>query len=258
MCLKRKKMYEKQVQQLNGTRMTLETQLCAIENQSMNVEMFKAMQMGSNIMKQSSKELYFSFHPQSMHLHFAVMPIRSITWWTTSKTKSQKQTKSGKRCLSKSVNRWTKMNFLEVFRKLLLLIFLLLLLLLLTLHIDNVEYILKRSGYCSIINISKKKLSKISSKKNYFFIFPIDSSSNQYLQSWTVLKPKALKTNLLRWTPRRQSVETHKHNLHRLRKMNLTISKLLSLCKFRLFYSLRPLFSNLVASCFLFEYSLLT
>lgn len=58
MCLKRKKMYEKQVQQLNGTRMTLETQLCAIENQSMNVEMFKAMQMGSNIMKQNTKELY--------------------------------------------------------------------------------------------------------------------------------------------------------------------------------------------------------
>jgi len=57
MCLKRKKMYEKQVQQLNGTRLTLESQLIAIENQSMNVEMFRAMQAGKNVMAEATKEL---------------------------------------------------------------------------------------------------------------------------------------------------------------------------------------------------------
>ncbi|CAM9332096.1 unnamed protein product, partial [Chrysoparadoxa australica] len=50
-ALKRKKMYEAQVSKINGARMTLESQIIALEGTNMNLETFKAMQSGAAAMK---------------------------------------------------------------------------------------------------------------------------------------------------------------------------------------------------------------
>lgn len=50
-CLKRKKMYEAEVQKLQGARMTLETQCMTLENTQVNVETFQALRSGANQMK---------------------------------------------------------------------------------------------------------------------------------------------------------------------------------------------------------------
>ena len=52
MALKRKKAYEKEVDKIMGSRMTIETQVMAIENANVNLETMNAMKMGSDAMKQ--------------------------------------------------------------------------------------------------------------------------------------------------------------------------------------------------------------
>ncbi|CAJ0761100.1 17302_t:CDS:2, partial [Entrophospora sp. SA101] len=44
MALKRKKQYESQIEKISGTRMTMETQMMAIESASVNLETIKAME----------------------------------------------------------------------------------------------------------------------------------------------------------------------------------------------------------------------
>eukprot|EP00124_Ichthyophonus_hoferi_P004656 Ihof_evm3s540 gene=Ihof_evmTU3s540 len=51
MCLKRKKMYEAQVQQLAGTQMNIEQQINAIEGTATNVETINVMKMAAKQMK---------------------------------------------------------------------------------------------------------------------------------------------------------------------------------------------------------------
>ena len=45
------KMYEGEVNKLQGARMTLESQIAALEGAAINVEVFKSMQLGANTMK---------------------------------------------------------------------------------------------------------------------------------------------------------------------------------------------------------------
>ncbi|SHO79266.1 Similar to S.cerevisiae protein SNF7 (One of four subunits of the ESCRT-III complex) [Malassezia sympodialis ATCC 42132] len=51
-ALRQKKMYETELDRLAGSRMTLETQVNAIENANMNLETMRAMQRGSAALKQ--------------------------------------------------------------------------------------------------------------------------------------------------------------------------------------------------------------
>ncbi|CAJ0834949.1 15439_t:CDS:2 [Entrophospora sp. SA101] len=51
MALKRKKQYESQIEKISGTRMTMETQMMAIESASVNLETIKAMEKGAEAMK---------------------------------------------------------------------------------------------------------------------------------------------------------------------------------------------------------------
>ncbi|KAI9173149.1 ESCRT-III subunit protein snf7 [Blastocladiella emersonii ATCC 22665] len=52
MALKRKKMYETQIEKISGARMTIETQMGTIENANVNLEAMKAMKMGADAMKE--------------------------------------------------------------------------------------------------------------------------------------------------------------------------------------------------------------
>jgi charged multivesicular body protein 4 len=49
--LKLKKMYEAEVEKLNGTRMTLENQILALESATLNVEIIKSMREGADAMR---------------------------------------------------------------------------------------------------------------------------------------------------------------------------------------------------------------
>jgi charged multivesicular body protein 4 len=51
MALKRKKAYEGQIEKIGGARMTLETQVMAIENANVNLEAMQAMKAGADAMK---------------------------------------------------------------------------------------------------------------------------------------------------------------------------------------------------------------
>ena len=51
-ALRQKKMYETELDRLAGSRMTLETQVNAIENANLNIETMRAMQRGSAALKQ--------------------------------------------------------------------------------------------------------------------------------------------------------------------------------------------------------------
>lgn len=51
------KMYEGEVNKLQGARMTLETQIASLEGAAINVEVFKAMQSGASAMKQIRGDL---------------------------------------------------------------------------------------------------------------------------------------------------------------------------------------------------------
>lgn len=51
MALKRKKAYETNIEKINGARMTIETQMMAIENANVNLETMSAMRAGAEAMK---------------------------------------------------------------------------------------------------------------------------------------------------------------------------------------------------------------
>jgi len=51
MALKRKKMMEAQVDKLGATKMNLETQISALQNASMDMEVIQAMRSGASAMK---------------------------------------------------------------------------------------------------------------------------------------------------------------------------------------------------------------
>jgi uncharacterized glyoxalase superfamily protein PhnB len=61
MALKRKKAYEDQISKIMGTRMTLETQVMAIENANVNLETMNAMKAGAEAMKQIHGTMYVAF-----------------------------------------------------------------------------------------------------------------------------------------------------------------------------------------------------
>lgn len=51
MALKRKKVYEQNIEKIDGARMTIETQIMAIENANVNLETYNAMRAGADVMK---------------------------------------------------------------------------------------------------------------------------------------------------------------------------------------------------------------
>jgi len=57
MCLKRKKTYEAQVEKIAGARMTIETQLIAIEGATVTMKTLDAMKMGAQTMKALHKNM---------------------------------------------------------------------------------------------------------------------------------------------------------------------------------------------------------
>jgi len=61
MALKRKKAYEDQINKITGSRMTLETQMMAIENANINLETLNAMKAGAEAM-QSIHGAMYPFH----------------------------------------------------------------------------------------------------------------------------------------------------------------------------------------------------
>jgi len=56
-CIKRKKMYEKQLEQITGAKMTLETQRLALENININRETLEAQRIGAAAMQQATKQM---------------------------------------------------------------------------------------------------------------------------------------------------------------------------------------------------------
>eukprot|EP00742_Colponemidia_sp_Colp-10_P000367 GILJ01000404.1.p1 GENE.GILJ01000404.1~~GILJ01000404.1.p1 ORF type:complete len:224 (-),score=58.93 GILJ01000404.1:237-908(-) len=56
-ALKRKKMYEAEVSKLDGARMTIETQILALENAQTNIMALDAMRMGTTAMKEAHNHL---------------------------------------------------------------------------------------------------------------------------------------------------------------------------------------------------------
>ncbi|PVU87794.1 hypothetical protein BB560_006435, partial [Smittium megazygosporum] len=65
-ALKRKKLAESQLEQMNGTRMTLETQISAIETANVNLETMKAMRQGADAMKYIHKDMNIDKVDQTM------------------------------------------------------------------------------------------------------------------------------------------------------------------------------------------------
>jgi hypothetical protein len=61
MALKRKKQYEGQVEKISGQRLTIETQVMAIESANVNLETMKAMRAGAEAMKTIHGAMYVSF-----------------------------------------------------------------------------------------------------------------------------------------------------------------------------------------------------
>jgi charged multivesicular body protein 4 len=51
-CLKRKKMYEAEIDKIQGAQMTLTQQIMTLESATINMEVFKGMKTGANAMKQ--------------------------------------------------------------------------------------------------------------------------------------------------------------------------------------------------------------
>jgi len=56
-CLKRKKVYESQIEKLSAARMTIETQSMTIEGAQVNLEAMTAMKLGASSMKTIHKDL---------------------------------------------------------------------------------------------------------------------------------------------------------------------------------------------------------
>ncbi len=62
MALKRKRALEDQINKIMGSRMTLETQVMAIENANINLETMNAMKAGADAMKNIHGSLYFNIY----------------------------------------------------------------------------------------------------------------------------------------------------------------------------------------------------
>lgn len=58
MALKRKKLYEGQIDRLNAARSKLDTQIIALENASSNLVILDAMQTGAEMLKQINRKMY--------------------------------------------------------------------------------------------------------------------------------------------------------------------------------------------------------
>lgn len=58
MALKKKKAYDAQIDKINGTRMTIETQVMAIENANVNLETMNALRGGAEAMKNIHGSMY--------------------------------------------------------------------------------------------------------------------------------------------------------------------------------------------------------
>jgi charged multivesicular body protein 4 len=58
MALKRKKIYESQIEKLCSARMTIDTQILAIENATTNYAALDAMKTGANALKAISQRIY--------------------------------------------------------------------------------------------------------------------------------------------------------------------------------------------------------
>lgn len=58
MALKRKKVYEQNIEKIDGARMTIETQIMAIENANVNLETYNAMRAGADVMKNMQEVMY--------------------------------------------------------------------------------------------------------------------------------------------------------------------------------------------------------
>lgn len=58
MALRRKKIYEGQMEKLGGARMTIETQIIAIENATTNFAALEAMREGARAMKNISHKMF--------------------------------------------------------------------------------------------------------------------------------------------------------------------------------------------------------
>ena len=56
-CIKRKKMYEKQLEQISGAKMTLETQRLALESMNINQAALEAQREGARAMQQATKSM---------------------------------------------------------------------------------------------------------------------------------------------------------------------------------------------------------
>jgi charged multivesicular body protein 4 len=58
MALKRKKIYESQMEKLGFARMNIDTQILAIENATTNYAALDAMKVGANALKTISQRIY--------------------------------------------------------------------------------------------------------------------------------------------------------------------------------------------------------
>ncbi len=67
MALKRKKAYEDQIDKIMGAKMTLETQVMAIESANINLETMQAMKAGAEAMKTIHGSLYVLVFLNSLH-----------------------------------------------------------------------------------------------------------------------------------------------------------------------------------------------
>ena len=77
MALKRKRALEDQINKIMGSRMTLETQVMAIENANINLETMNAMKAGADAMKNIHGSLYIFYI-----LKFTEILTRLIIQWT--------------------------------------------------------------------------------------------------------------------------------------------------------------------------------
>lgn len=56
-AMKRKKMYEAEIEKIQNTKMTLETQVMALESATQNIETYTAMKSGTNAMKKIRQDV---------------------------------------------------------------------------------------------------------------------------------------------------------------------------------------------------------
>jgi len=68
MCLKRKKTYEQQIDKIAGARLTIDTQVSAIEGANVSLEAMNAMKMGAQTMKDIHKNITVEVVDNTMDL----------------------------------------------------------------------------------------------------------------------------------------------------------------------------------------------